>query len=110
MPITNEAMLNVGDYYMQNISPYCLTFIPIFFLQNAGEHPLTITETTPKVQYARGHSIFNQWSTCFAKDFHPIRGSKVEQSFIQNICSTIPGDSVATLDPESTMFPITFYY
>ena len=77
---------------------------------NAGETPFEITEITPKIQYTRGHTIFNQWSSMLSRDVNPIKGSKNELNFIQNLCATIPGDSVPTLYPESTMFPSIFYH
>ena len=84
----------------QNIIPFT----------NSGEQPLQISEITPKVSYTRGHTIFNQWSSMLARDHNPINGSKNEINFIQNLCATIPGDSVPTLFPESTMFPGIFYH
>ena len=88
------------DEENQNIIPFT----------NAGEQPLQISEIIPKVSYTRGHTIFNQWSSMLARDHTPIIGSKNEVNFIQNLCATIPGDSVPTLFPESTMFPGIFYH
>ena len=84
----------------QNIIPFT----------NAGETPLEVSEITPKVIYTRGHCIYNQWSSLLSRDHHHIQGSKNETHFIQNICATIPGESVPTLYPESTIFPSIFYH
>ena len=81
-------------------------FIPS---SDAGELAYEVEEANPQygVQVS-GHVLLNQCGTILTRQKHEISGSSVQKAFLQRICSTLVGKSVALMYPEGMLFPGIF--
>jgi hypothetical protein len=77
---------------------------------NAGEFAFEVEEEIPDDRvHISGHVILNQCGSVLTRKKHQIKGSKLQEWFLQRIVATLNGKSVSLLYPEGMIFPSIFY-
>jgi hypothetical protein len=75
---------------------------------NAGDIPANVHDRNDS-SHVSGHVLFNVAGKCLNRKRGAITGNSRQKFWVQNLCSTSPGESAPLLQPEASLCPRHFY-
>ena len=78
---------------------------------DSSAEPVYGTVTTPSLQCTKitNHALLNCYGSCLVRRNKKLAGTLAQQSFLQRLVATSPGDTVPLVYPEAMLFSDIFY-